>query len=145
MPDITIEPLTPDLVRELRPLIVANHKESGAVEHLDPNWSMLEKLNKGDAMCLQVARVDGFAVGYLAQAMNHSHVSRDLVATVLAVYLDPGHRWMARRLLAAAEQVARDAGASAFTFAVPGGRIADWLKVCGYERAEVVMRKKLAG
>jgi GNAT superfamily N-acetyltransferase len=145
VPDIAIETLTPDLVRELRPLIVANHKESGAVEDLNPDWSMLEKLSKGFAMCLQVARVDGFAVGYLAQAMNHSHVSRDLVATVLAVYLDPGHRWMARRLLAAAEQAARDAGASAFTFAVPGGRIADWLTVCGYEQVEVVLRKKLAG
>lgn len=142
---IDLESLTPDLVRELRPLIVANHAASGAKEDLDPPWSRLSELDARHAMALLVARVDGFAVGYLAQVMNHSHLNNALAASVVAVYVDPGHRSLAARLLHRAEQVAKDGGAASFSVAVPGGKVAEWLTLMGYERTEVVMRKKLAG
>ena len=141
---IARERLTPELVRELRPLVIANHQAAEVAAPLDPQWSMLAHLDAGDAMAVVVARVEGAAVGYVAHLANRDQISGEVSAVCLAIYLDPAHRGMARGLLRVAEDLARAAGAAAISYNLPRDSSAlPFFALQGYHPLEVVASKRL--
>ncbi len=142
---IAREPLTPELLAELRPLILANHDATGRPSPLDPDWIGLADLERGDALCLIVARsAGGQAVGYVAHLMINHPLYRERWAQCVAVYLDPAHRALARALVSQAEEMAKGAGAAVVTYSVPrASRAAAFLHAIGYPCMEQVMAKRV--
>lgn len=142
---ISREPLAPDLVQELQPLILANHAATGCPEPADPQWPVFYQIAGEGALCLLVVRIDGRAVGYCAHAAIRNHGTGSLHAVCLAIYLDPAHRDLAKGLVREAERCAREAGCGAISFAVPhlSNAGAFFETVMGYECLELVMGKRL--
>jgi GNAT superfamily N-acetyltransferase len=140
---ISREHLTPDLLAELRPLVIANHAATGSEAPLDPQWEALAGLDAGDAMAVVVARIEGRAVGYVAHVMHRHQLYGERWATCVAVYLEPAHRGLARGLISEAERLAYEAGAHMVTYGVPTNRPAAFLWHQGYTAVETVMGKRL--
>lgn len=144
MVTIQRERLTPDLVKELRPLAIANHAAVRRVGSLDPDWMELHRLDRGDAMAVVVLRVDGLAVGYVAHVATRQHLTGEVWATCLALFVDECFSDLAWRLVRAAEGLARKAGAVVVAYNAPqGGDAARFLQALRYQPAEVVLTKRL--
>lgn len=138
------EPLTSTVKAELYDLARANHAATGHPGPFAPQWETFAELDASGALCLLVARVDGVPVGYCVHAATIGHVTGEMCALCLAVYLDPAHRVLARPMVRAAETLAREAGCTSVTFAVPHmSRAGSFFEAIGYECAELVMRKGL--
>ena len=138
------EPLTGTIKAELFDLARANHAASGYPGPFAPQFRIFAELEKAGALCLIVARVDGVPVGYCVHAATINHVTGELHANCLAIYLEPEHLILARSLVREAERLAREAGCVAVTFAVPHlTRTGAFFEAIGYECAEVVMCKRL--
>lgn len=144
LPAIAREVLTPDLARELRPLIAANHAATGKAGRPDPAWPAIYQVAGNGDLCLLVARVDGRPVGYCAHAAVINHGTSQLNAVCLAIYLDPAHRMLTRALVRQAEEAAKDAGCHAITFSVPHmSRSGSFFEAIGYDCLELVMARQL--
>lgn len=144
LPHIDRETLTPQLAKQLRPLIEANHAATGRAEPVSPEWPAIYEAECHGALCLLVARVDGLAVGYCAHAAIRNHGTGLLNAVCLAIYLDPSHRSLARSLVARAEEYAKAAGCAAISFHVPHmSRAGAFFEAIGYDCAELVMMRGL--
>lgn len=138
-------PLTPDLVRELKHLIVANHAEVGGAP-LDPQWSTLYQMHAHKALRIVVACVDGVAVGYCAHLVTVHPLHGELWATSVAVYLAPTWRRLARDLILAAELHLKESGVGVVAWGVPEGSPGQrMLQRMGYGSPEVTLRKRVAG
>lgn len=146
LPTIARELITPDLVQELRPLIARNHEATERPGPLAPSWPMFYQLEADGALCLLVARIDGFAVGYCAHAAICNHGTGELHAVCLAIYLEPAHRDLAKALVREAEAAAKAAGCASIQFNVPhlSKAGAFFETVMGYQCMELVMGKRLA-
>ena len=122
----------------------ANHKATGHPGPFAPQWDTFAQLEGDGALCLLVARHDGRPVGYCVHAAMTNHVTGELVAYCLAIYLDPAHRTLARALVREAERMAKLAGCVTITFSVPHmARTGAFFEAVGYDCAEIVMRKTL--
>jgi GNAT superfamily N-acetyltransferase len=134
------EPLTPTLLAYLRPLIEANHAAAQVDGPLCPDYRLLETMNPD----VWVARDDGRPVGYVAHIISPHPHTQEVHATCLAVYLEPAHRMLARRLI---RQVEEDlAGRVAvIAYSVPHLSAAGaFFEAIGYECRELVMARRLA-
>lgn len=123
----------------------ANHEATEHPGEYVPQWSILEQLEQSGALCVLVAVADGVAVGYCIHAAMRSHVTGELHATCLAIYLEPAYRGMAKALVREAERHAKEAGCAAILFSVPHLSTAGafFETVCGYECRELVMEKRI--
>lgn len=139
---IAREPLTPALITELKPLLLANR--DAVLIDCSPDWGELSRLDRGDAMAVVVLRVEGHAVGYVAHIANRHHLQSEIWATCVALYVDPKHSGHAWRLIREGERLARLAGAAVVTYNVPvGGKAARFLAAMRYEERELVLARRL--
>lgn len=141
---ISREPLTPALVAELRSMMLANRDAVPGYAPLDPNWSELSRLDRGDAMAVVVARVDGLAVGYVAHIASRQHLTGEVWAMCAALFVDPCFGEMAWRMVRHSEDLARLAGAVVVAYNVPpDSPAARFLEAMRYTTAEVVLQRRL--
>ncbi len=144
---ITIErrPLNPDIVTELKHLIVANHAEVGGAP-LDPQWMTLYQMHVNRALKLFVVYVDGVAVGYCAHLVTVHPLHGELWSHSVAVYLVPAWRRLARRLVEEVEAALKADGVAWVAWGVPEGSPGlRMLRRLGYGMPEVTLRKRVAG
>lgn len=145
------EPFTPALLAELRPLIEANHAATGlAPERLAPRWEVYDAMERAGLLRVFVARRHAGAVawGYAAFVVQPSTNYAEVWAAAVAIVATREARrcYAGITLLETSERLLRAEGVQVITHSVPTGQpgFGQTLLGMGYERAEVVWRKRVA-
>lgn len=90
------ERLTPDLIRELEPMLFSHYAEVALNQQrvkLNPRWQQYLLLQAGGKLHIHTARDDGFLVGYNAFLVDaHLHYAGLVVAFNDVFYVDPEYR-----------------------------------------------------
>ncbi len=145
MQQIAIETLTSGLLEKLRPLIAENHAETGSDQRLAPLDDAFLGLQSAGLLRMCVARVDGDIAGYCAVALAPCHISGELAASSVAIYVSPAQRALAAPLVRFAEADARAGGACSLCFHVPHlSRAGAFFERIGYDCTELVLTKRFA-
>lgn len=117
MPEIicAIEPLFPDLVKEIQPLWREQYEEISGCDPdvivLDPDYVRLREMEKIGAFVPITCRVDGELIGYFFWLITpHLHYRKSLTAQDDVYYIQPLHRNLGagRKMFEFAMQVCRD-------------------------------------
>lgn len=147
---ISRETFTPALLAELRPLIEANHAATGMEPgRLDPRWGVYDAMQAAGMLRLYVARRNAGAVawGYAAFVVQPSANYAEVWAVAVAIVatLEARRCYAGVTLLETSERMLRAEGVQVITHSVPTGQGAfgQTLFGLGYERAEVVWRKRV--
>lgn len=148
---IAREPFTPALLAELRPLIEENHAATGmAPERLAPRWEVYDQMQAAGLLRVYVARRHTGAVawGYAAFVVQPSPNYAEVWAAAVAIVATREARrcYAGVALLETSERLLRAEGVQVIAHSVPTGQPAmgQTLLGLGYERAEVVWRKRVA-
>lgn len=148
---IRIEPGTVEHLRRHGAGMIAAHWAEVGTEglDLDPAWSKYEALEEAGYVAVNLATVidTGAVVGYSLTTIGaHRHALGTKVATIDAIYVMPAARngHVATRLLAAAEQSAREAGAAMISGHSPeGSAFGAVLESRGYAPHETILTRRL--
>lgn len=148
---IALEPFTPALLAELRPLIEDNHRATGLpAELLNPNWSVYDAMQAAGCLRVYVARRNqtaaawGYAAFVVQPSPNYGEVWAQAVAIVAT---EEARRLFAgAELLRVSERLLRAEGVQVIVHSVPKPVRGFGLTLAGlgYEVAETVWRKRLA-
>lgn len=90
-----------------------------------------------------VADKDGVAVGLIAMYIVPNHVTGTLMAGEVVWWVNPDARGCGSKLLAAAEQWAKDQGAEAIHMIAPTDRVGQYYLAKGYTFVESTYQKAL--
>ena len=138
---ITIETLTSELIKELAPLIEANHRDAAKHERLCPDWDALIML----PLVMWVMRDGGIPVGYCAHFIHqHVYFTGSKKANAMAIYVRHSHRGSVARFIDHIEQWLRADGVTTINYSVPHhSRAGSFFEAIGYECTELVMTKTI--
>ncbi len=93
---------------------------------------------------LWVVRAGGQAVGYCAHLIQPHPLFGERQALCVAIYLQPAHRGVARRLVAEIETALRAEGVAVIAYSVPHqGRAGAFFEAIGYPCEEMVMARRI--
>ena len=135
------EPLTAELWHELRPLMLANHEAASIDAPFNGDFLLIQTLNPN----IWVVRVDGEPFGYCAHVVGSHPFTGEPWAVCLAIYLDPAHRGMAKRLITQIEQdLAGEVAVINYSVPHLSNAGAFFETVMGYGCMELVMCKRLS-
>lgn len=141
------ERLTPELVSEVGPLLMAHWREVAGDKDipLSPRWDIYSLLEGSDKLFIYTARIRGRLVGYNAFFVDpHVHYGTALQATNDVVFIDPRERGFGRKFLAWCAEHLRAAGVQLMSYHVKKSH--DWGHVLaeqGFLPREVVWVKRL--
>lgn len=147
----TKEDYTPELIKELSPLIAAHRDEISLMPDTiptEPNWAMYQCAADQDLLHIYTVRVEGIIQGYAVyMTYAHQHYISQLIAEpdVIYLYKEARRGMVGRDLLRFAERDLKALGVNSIRQVVkPSVRdFGPLLKRDGYELTDVIWTKRL--
>ncbi len=147
MPVFARESLTPELVAEVTPLLMAHYTEVANYQDipLRPRWEQYFTLQELGALLVYTSRQAGRLIGYNAFLKDrHLHYGTSMQAANDVIFIDPRQRGFGRKFIAWCVEQLRAAGAQVNSYHVKLSL--DWghiLAEQGFEPVETVWVKRL--
>lgn len=141
------ETLTPELVAEVVPLLIAHWTEVAHYRDipLDPKWDRYYQLQEIGALLVYTSRLNGRLIGYNAFFKDgHLHYRQSMQGGNDVIFIDPRERGFGRRFIAWCVEQLRAEGVQVNSYHVKVSH--DWghiLAEQGFEPVEVVWCKRL--
>lgn len=149
--EFAMEPMTDDLIAELKPLHRAHWEETEAYRHgqvLDPAYDVFQALNQVGRFVVFTVRHAGTLVGNAMLHLYESAHTRQLEAKEDTLYVVPVHRVprLAIRFIAYCERCLSAIGARAVTLTAKIGTRSERLfSMIGYRQVAIEYHKTLGG
>lgn len=147
LPIFAREDLTPELIAEITPLLMAHYAEvSGDLDiPLDPRWDLYFGMQDGGKLLIYTSRILGRLVGYNAFFKDqHMHYVTLVHSANDVIFIDKAERGFGRQFIRWCVDQVRDSGARMMSFHVKLSH--DWshiLAEMGFTAREVVWVKRL--
>lgn len=109
------------------------------------NWPVLEALQAAGALLLVVAKHDGEVVGYFANIINQDIMTSRLVASELAIYVNPTYRGgrLFFKMLKTVEKSLIERGVTTQLITFKAGHNTELPLKCGFSHTETTYQKIL--
>ncbi|HEV3028780.1 MAG TPA: GNAT family N-acetyltransferase [Planctomycetota bacterium] len=147
LPVFAREPLTPELVAEVVPLLISHYEEVSSDKDikLDPRWDRYFDMQESGALVVYTSRLGGRLIGYNAFLVDlHLHYATMLLGSNDVIFIDPVERGFGRQLIQWCMEQLRELGCQLNAYHVKLSH--DWshiLAEMGFEAREVIWVKRL--